>query len=53
MFDVDALGIQAGPKRACLEIVAFLTDAALLVLLVLSVMSVVSGSFNPFIYFRF
>lgn len=53
VFDVDALGIQAGPKRVCLEIVAFLADAALLVLLALSVMSVVSGSFNPFIYFRF
>ena len=40
-------------KRRVLEGVAFCVDVALLALLILSVASVASGSYNPFIYFRF
>ncbi len=44
----------ADEKRMRIDIVASVVyDAVLLVLLVLSSMSIVSGSFNPFIYFQF
>ncbi len=51
-FDPDALAGPAGRKRV-LRTVALLADLALVALLVGSVAAVVSGSFNPFIYFRF
>ena len=51
-FDPDALDGSAGRKRV-LQVVALLCDLALVALLVGSVAAVVSGSFNPFIYFRF
>lgn len=42
------------PKRVKLfELACFGGDIALLAILLLSVFSVISGSFNPFIYFRF
>ena len=42
------------PARLCvLSAVAVLCDVALLALLVVSVAAVCSGSYNPFIYFRF
>ena len=50
-FDLSGVGDPA--KRRALECVAFGVDLALLALLILSVASVASGSFNPFIYFRF
>lgn len=40
-------------KAAAYQAIAVAVDAALLFLLVWSTLSVVSGSFNPFIYFRF
>lgn len=40
-------------RMATLQAVFLLCDAACLIMLGLSVLSVVSGSFNPFIYFRF
>ncbi len=51
-FNPDALKGPAGKKRM-LQVVALLCDLALVALLVGSVAAVVSGSFNPFIYFRF
>ncbi len=51
-FDVDALSGTARRKRVC-HLVALLADVALVALLVGSIAAVVSGSFNPFIYFRF
>lgn len=52
-FDVDTMAIPSKGRRRALAAVAVTVDAALLAMLVLSAMSVVSGSFNPFIYFRF
>lgn len=40
-------------KQAVLQVVFVATDVLCVALLVASVLSVVSGSFNPFIYFRF
>lgn len=40
-------------RHALAQAVALCVDIALIVLFVLSVISVVSGSFNPFIYFQF
>ena len=40
-------------KRAAFEVAAVAYDVALLILLFVSCASVVSGSFNPFIYFQF
>ena len=44
----------ASPKRkAVVSAVGIVVDVALLALLVASCASVLSGSFNPFIYFQF
>lgn len=40
-------------RKACFGICMLLVDIALIALLLLSLFSIVSGSFNPFIYFRF
>ena len=40
-------------KKVAFQVMGVAYDVALLVLLLLSVASVVSGSFNPFIYFQF
>ncbi len=40
-------------RARVVQFVALLADVALVVVLVLSIMSVVSGSYNPFIYFQF
>ena len=42
-----------GKRRIVVLAVGYCADVALVMLLLLSVLSVVSGSFNPFIYFRF
>lgn len=52
-FDVDGVAATKPSKRRVLSVIAVGADLTLLCLLVLSIMSVVSGSFNPFIYFRF
>ncbi|WP_080796976.1 MBOAT family O-acyltransferase [Arabiibacter massiliensis] len=49
-FDI----VNTLPKRqAVLNAISFAIDALLILLLVLSAISIVSGSFNPFIYFKF
>ena len=40
-------------RRRVLEVVALLADICLIVLFMCATISVISGSFNPFIYFRF
>ena len=53
-FEVSRESLAAsGSHRMVYEVVATLVDVLLVALLVISVMSVISGSFNPFIYFRF
>ncbi len=42
-----------GGRAAAVAVVGVAVDVCLLILLLASVISVVSGSFNPFIYFRF
>lgn len=49
-FDVDA---TTHSKSAAHQMLGIVVDLALLAMLVASILSVVSGSFNPFIYFRF
>lgn len=49
---IDAIPVSKG-RRVALEAVQVLCDIMLLFLLALSMFSVVSGSFNPFIYFQF
>lgn len=49
----DASKVVSKSRLATLECVALAVDFALLLMLLLSIGSVVSGSFNPFIYFRF
>lgn len=50
VFDVVPSGKG---KESVLGIARLLTDAALLILLGVSVLTIVSGSYNPFIYFQF
>lgn len=51
VLDIPA---EAQPGRAATaRIVGAVSDVALVCILVLSVMAIVSGSYNPFIYFRF
>lgn len=49
----DDSRIVSKSRLVVIEAVALLADIALLVLLLVSIESVISGSFNPFIYFRF
>lgn len=53
VFEPSAMACSSPARRWALCAVAVLCDAALLVLLVVSVVAVCSGSYNPFIYFRF
>jgi alginate O-acetyltransferase complex protein AlgI len=54
---IGLIGVTPLPKRLAERINArfsvFLEPVAVLALLLLSTASVVDGSFNPFIYFRF
>lgn len=49
-FDVRP---ASASKATIYQVICVTIDIALLALLVISILSVVSGSFNPFIYFRF
>ena len=51
-FNIDE-SLVPKSKNAVIAVMAIAVDLALLAMLILSVMSIVSGSFNPFIYFRF
>ena len=50
---VDVSDSRTMSRARVFQIVLVLVDICLLVFLVLAICSVVSGSFNPFIYFRF
>ena len=52
-LNCDASKIVAKSRLLTVEFVALLADLALLLMLLISIGSVASGSFNPFIYFRF
>lgn len=52
-FEPSRMESTKPARLRVLSVVAVLCDLALLVLLVVSVVSVCSGSYNPFIYFRF
>ena len=45
-------GAEAARARTCMA-VNVLSDIALFAVLILSCMSIVSGGYNPFIYFQF
>ena len=47
------LNVNLKSKQSVYQVISILLDIALLCLLVISIIFVVSGSFNPFIYFRF
>ncbi len=59
LCDMDVIRLQFdrpdASRRRCMavRILLVFVDALLLVLLVLSICSIATGSFNPFIYFRF
>lgn len=53
LCEFEAPQSASAPRRAAVNACGLLVDVALVAILALSVMSVVSGSFNPFIYFRF
>ena len=53
VFEPSGLELASPVRMRVLSAVAVLCDFALLVLLVASVVAVCSGSYNPFIYFRF
>ena len=50
VFDINA---SSNKKKTIVTIVCALYDATLIALLFVSCLSIVSGSFNPFIYFQF
>lgn len=51
--EIDAANVVHAKRSIVFQVILALADLALLGILILSVASVVSGSFNPFIYFRF
>ena len=53
VFEPSGMVSDKPGRLRALAVVAVLCDIALLVLLVVSVVAVCSGSYNPFIYFRF
>lgn len=52
-YDAGMISLVPIEKRSVASLILLLVDALLIALLVCSMSSVISGSFNPFIYFRF
>ena len=47
------IGLLSQRRAMLYQGISILIDIILLILLIWSILSVISGSFNPFIYFRF